>query len=158
MNAERIDLDQSGFGNLISETALATSRKALDLSLTVDPRFQEPNAPCHAVHAITTIDDAKEKLRFTMSANVKVLHHIADAMLGEPVVDSEDYEDAVKEFFNIICGRIVSEIVKKYKVSIVFPPPVFSSAYVAPQKSIAHMSFSVNGLGERLCFICDLRS
>ena len=84
---------------------------------------------------------------------IKSLFDILPIYQYEEIINVSEW---VKE--NQEIGLRGEEIVKKYKVSIVFPPPVFSSAYVAPQKSIAHMSFSVNGLGERLCFICDLRS
>ena len=154
MTIGKTNYDQSGFDSLIHQTTLTTAQKAANLSLKVDQLFQEPAAPYHAVHATTTIENENSKLRFTMYANEKVLRHIADSMLGEPADDPEDYEDAVKEFFNIICGRIVSEMVKKYHIRIVFPPPVFSSAYEAPTNSIAHMSFS-DGCGERLCIVCD---
>ena len=57
--------------------------------------------------------------------NREMVDLIAEYMLGEPVNDQEEKIECIKEFANIVCGRLFGLIHKKTGKSIWFLPPKY---------------------------------
>lgn len=94
-------------------------------------------------------------VRLALYAGEKTLSRIADGMLGGPPEDAEEQDEAVKEFFNVLCGHIVTAAAHTYHASILFPPPDFPLADSCPPDSAAPCVSFVGGGGEELCIVCE---
>ena len=66
------------------------------------------------------------KTRLVMCAQRKFLHRLTENMMGEPSSDPDDLEEYTKEFFNVLCGRLVGEIFRTTHLGASFHPPLFS--------------------------------
>lgn len=94
-------------------------------------------------------------VRLALYAGEKTLSRIADGMLGGPPEDAEEQDEAVKEFFNVLCGHIVTAAAHTYHASILFPPPDFPLADACPPDNAAPCVSFVGGGGEELCIVCE---
>lgn len=72
---------------------------------------------------VTTTGEAPEVLAF--SADKEVLRTIAQNMMHGAEVSEEDIRICTMEFFNILCGNVVSSINRMYKTGIRFSIPDF---------------------------------
>lgn len=145
-------IDRSAILPLIDRSTLLVAEKAANLQLEKDSRFRQPAAPCRAVRTTTT-DDCR--VRLALYAGEQTMHRIADGMLGGPAMDAEEFEEAVKEFFNVLCGHIVSEAARRYHASIFFPPPDFPQDPACPPENGALCMSFAGASGEQLCIVCE---
>lgn len=72
-------------------------------------------------------------IHFAFCAEKKLLKHIAENMLDEPITESEDIEECAKEFLNILCGHMVKTIFGKTKTAARFHSPYFIEEYYVPE-------------------------
>ena len=69
------------------------------------------------------------KTRLVMCAQRKFLHRLTENMMGEPSSDPDDLEEYTKEYFNVLCGRLVGEIYRVTKRGAKFHPPFFHEGH-----------------------------
>lgn len=79
----------------------------------------------------TTTNGAYE-IRLVFCAERTFLSLIAESMLGEPVTDQEDIKECAMEFFNVVCGHIVTAIFKETRSPARFHCPCFEEGYYLP--------------------------
>lgn len=72
----------------------------------------------------TEVDGTYHAL-LTFRAEWPLFRQLTENMLGEPISEPDDVEEYTKEFFNVLCGRLVSEIFILTKSPARFYPPCF---------------------------------
>lgn len=68
-----------------------------------------------------------------MRVDTAMLTRLAQSMLGERDVTTQDLEDAGKEYFNVLCGRITAALYKATKVAARFSEPTFYWGSFSPE-------------------------
>lgn len=66
-------------------------------------------------------------------ADTAMLTRLAQSILKKEHVTPEDLEDVAKEYFNVLCGRIASELYKTTHVSTRFSVPTFHLGSCSPE-------------------------
>ncbi len=92
-----------------------------------------PNVIPQNLYTVYTTFTGGYTIHFAFCAEKKLLKHIAENMLGEPVTESEDIEECAKEFLNILCGHMVKTIFGKTKTAARFHSPYFVEGYYIPE-------------------------
>lgn len=118
-----LSLNCSVLSPLISQMTVRLARKVANIQLWMDRPTRKPKPPCCAVYTTTK---GAYQVQLVLCASRKTLRRIAQGMLGESSGDPEEIEEAAKEFLNILCGNIVSEIAHRYRANVLFSPPRFA--------------------------------
>lgn len=69
----------------------------------------------------------------TLCADTSLLARMARNSFHEDSVTPEDLEEFSKEYFNVLCGKIVGAIFQKTQVPAHFSPPVFYHGRYEPE-------------------------
>lgn len=76
----------------------------------------------------------------SMCAERSLFARLAQGMLPGGQVSERDMEDFTKEYFNVLCGRIISEMYLETKAASRFEQPVFCVGRRVPQGHQEHFS------------------
>lgn len=149
-------LDCGEIDSLISRTTVWMARKVANIQLRMDRPTREPKPSCCAVYTTTK---GAYQVQLVLCASRKTLRRIAQGMLGESSDDPEEIEEAAKEFLNILCGNIVSEIARRYRANVLFSPPHFACDVRPPLLGgwSERMSFA-DGRDVEIYIICNWHS
>lgn len=139
-----LHLNRSEINLMIGRITVWAARKVAHIQLRMDQPAREPETSCCTVYTTTK---GAYQVRLALCANRKTLCRIMEGMLGEPSGDPDEMEEAAKEFFNVLCGNIVSEIARKYRVNVLFSPPQFALGGCPPPLGgpWEYMSFAGGG-------------
>lgn len=153
---EVFSLNYSEIDPLISRTTVWIAWKVAHIQLQEDRLTREPKHSCCAVYTTTK---GAYQVQLVLCASRRTLRRIAQGMLEESSEDSEEIEEAAKEFFNILCGSIVSEIANRYRANVLFSPPCFAHDDCRPLLCGLSkcMSFA-DGEDVEISIICNWRS
>lgn len=66
--------------------------------------------------------DGDHRMRFQFRAEPGVFYRMAKNMIGDEPTDTEEVQEYAVEFFNVLCGRFISEIHQATKSSARFAP------------------------------------
>lgn len=69
----------------------------------------------------------------TLCADTELLYRMACNSFHEESVSSEDIEEFSKEYFNVLCGKIVGAIFRATQIPAHFGPPVFYHGRYEPE-------------------------
>lgn len=69
----------------------------------------------------------------TLCADTRLLYRMACNSFHEESVSPEDVEEFSKEYFNVLCGRIVGAVFRATQVPAHFGPPVFYQGRYEPE-------------------------
>lgn len=69
----------------------------------------------------------------TLCADTRLLYRMACNSFHEESVSPEDLEEFTKEYFNVLCGRIVGAMFRATQVPAHFGPPVFYRGRYEPE-------------------------
>lgn len=75
----------------------------------------------------------------SMCAEKALLTRITQAMMRETEVTQRDIEDFSKEYFNILCGHIVTRLFKMTKTAARFSVPSFHTGRYDPNDQLEHL-------------------
>lgn len=75
----------------------------------------------------------------SMCAEKALLTQITQAMMRETEVTQRDIEDFSKEYFNILCGHIVTRLFKMTKIAARFSVPSFHTGRYDPDDQLEHL-------------------
>lgn len=67
-----------------------------------------------------------------LCADTAFMTRLAQRVLQEEIIDPNDLEDLIKEYFNVICGQIVAGLFRAFHVPASFRIPVFYSGRFIP--------------------------
>lgn len=104
----------------LSPFILDIFKRLADISL--DERQDAP-FPCLAARTFMIQTYGDLDMFITMRADKAVYASITEHMARKIEVDEEDIKDYVGEFFNILCGRMISAVNREHKTSIRFGLP-----------------------------------
>lgn len=69
----------------------------------------------------------------TLCADTRLLYRMACNSFHEESVSPEDIEEFSKEYFNVLCGKIVQAMFQATKVPAHFAPPIFYRGRYEPE-------------------------
>lgn len=85
------------------------------------------------VASLYTVTKGSYRITVVYHAETRLLRYIADKMARRPVEDPEDMEMYAKEYFNILCGSIVSKINQITNSSARFGIPQYCRGFYAAE-------------------------
>lgn len=95
-------------------------KRLADISLEENPKASLQSQAAR-IFMIQTSGDLE--MLITMKADKAVYASITEHMARKIEIDEDDIKDYVGEFFNILCGRMISAVNREYKTSIHFGIP-----------------------------------
>lgn len=117
-------MDDQYLRKLINDTVISVTKKMTGVSLAVVtvPTNRPANNP---VLKILITDKEKREITALYSASVSTFFKIASYMKEEPVEDDAEMVIYLKEYFNVLCGNIVSCINRERKAFFRFGVPAY---------------------------------
>lgn len=88
-----------------------------------------PQGDDNEVASLYTDTRGSYKITVVYHAETRLLRYIANKMARRPVEDPEDVEMYAKEYFNILCGNIISTINQMTKSSARFGIPQYCRGF-----------------------------
>lgn len=98
---------------------------------------QLPDQELYTVHAAF---ERGFNSSLSLCAEKNILIRLTQAMMQEDKVTPEDIEDFTKEFFNVVCGHIASELFSVTRVASRFGIPSFYPGRYEPDNEVEHFS------------------
>lgn len=117
--------DKDYLYNVVNETVIKVTQKMI--GVTLKPSFcalEDMEKDWAAIRLVLTGLDSG-CFSFYYRAQPQVYRMIAEKMKGQPIVDTQDMEMYLKEYFNILCGQIISRINRETKSSMRFGIPTY---------------------------------
>lgn len=108
---------------LIHSVTVRITQQVAQINLQIGETPPYPEGDLCAVY--TTIDGTYHA-RLILCAERLFLQRMTENMPGSSMHHSDDLEEYSKEFFNILCGRIVGEICQANNAHATFQPPRFT--------------------------------
>lgn len=112
---------------VIDEAAVDITKRMAGVELKPGKRKSLEDTGVIRIRTTGTYD-----LSLSYVASASVFQAIADSMKRAPAVDMEDVSVYVKEYFNILCGRIISRINRETKHSARFGLAEFEYPFQTP--------------------------
>jgi hypothetical protein len=102
-------MDDKYLQNLVNDTVIRITKKMTGVSM------QAAEAPANRsrhnpVLKILITDGGRGQVTALYSTSNRAFHKIADGMKGRPVEDEAEMVVYIKEYFNVLCGNIISRI------------------------------------------------
>lgn len=88
----------------------------------------EPDPHCDLCSVYTTLSGGYSSC-LVLCAERTFFHRLTENILGHPTDDPEDLEEYAKEYFNVLCGRLVGEIYRVTGQGAKFHPPCFQEGH-----------------------------
>lgn len=123
--------DKDYIYNLVNETVINVTKRVAGITLSPSPESAENFDADWSVIKIS-ISGMENECSFYYRAQPHVYRAIAEFMKRRPLESDEDMEVYIKEYFNILCGRIVSRLNRETKSSMRFGLPIYSETGEAP--------------------------
>lgn len=87
-------------------------------------------------------------VRYVIDLPDAVTKKIAARMLGQEVTATEELEDAVREFANVVCGNIVAKLAQRGKGADISPPEMLAGSLdISPGKALIYPLATPHGDG-----------
>ncbi|RGE68939.1 chemotaxis protein CheX [Anaerotruncus colihominis] len=116
-------LDEHALEELIHRTVVDITRQIAKIDLRLCS--QDPD-PANELCTLRTTIDGDYHTELVLHADRALLHRLTENMMEAKTTDPEDMEEYSKEFFNVLCGHIVSEIFRRTKLPARFHTPCFA--------------------------------
>lgn len=107
---------------IIDEAVINITKRVANITLKRSDGLR-PGSSGHSTLRITTT--GAYRMTFVYRAPPRVFQIIADTMKRRSCTDEADMAEYVKEYFNILCGRIVSGINRETGASVRFGLPEY---------------------------------
>ena len=75
----------------------------------------------------------------SLCAESSMFVRLTQRMMGREEVTAEDVEIFAKEFFNVLCGHIATQLYQTTRVPARFDPPLFYNGRYAPENNMEHI-------------------
>lgn len=75
----------------------------------------------------------------SLRADAALFARLSRSMLHQEQITAQDLEDVAKEYFNVLCGHIVSRLFRETRVPARFSPPVFRRGRYVPEDHLRHI-------------------
>lgn len=75
----------------------------------------------------------------SLCAESSMFVRLTQRMMGREKVTAEEVEIFAKEFFNVLCGHIATQLYQTTRVPARFDPPLFYTGRYAPENNLEHI-------------------
>lgn len=113
--------------------AEALTREILEESAGIRLSPREGEAKGVPLDAVCGVVDGGFRTQMQFRAEPRLFRRMACNMVGEPVDSEEEIHDSATEFFNILCGRFISEIYRQTHIPASFYPTRYVEAEEVPE-------------------------
>ena len=110
-----------------------TQREA---GICLAPGNTEPDGELFTVY---TIFERGFHTCLSLCAEASMFVRLTQGMMQKEDVTRRDVEDFAKEYFNVLCGHIVSQLLRETRVPARFSPPSFQQGWYAPEDYLRHI-------------------
>ena len=119
---ERISLKTLCDSQWVSQLADAMVREITRKMAGIDLRSVPPTAPELAARprtdAVYGLVDGEHPIQVQFRAEPRLFTRLAKNMIGEAPEDGEEVREYAKEYFNVLCGRFLSELYRMANVRV----------------------------------------
>lgn len=91
------------------------------------------NEPAGELFTVYTVFERGFNTCLSLSAEASMFVRLTQGMMRKEDVTRRDVEDFAKEYFNVLCGHIVSRLFRETRIPARFRPPVFRSGWYVPE-------------------------
>lgn len=81
----------------------------------------------------------------SLCAELSMFVRLTRGMMQKEDVSRRDVEDFAKEYFNVLCGHIVSRLFQETKIPARFSPPAFHQGRHVPENHLRHIVLTYAG-------------
>ena len=117
---------------LICDMTQKITQNVAHIDLT--PCDMEPD-PHRSLCSVYTTLSGGYSACLVLCAERTFLHRLTENILGHPTDDPEDLEEYAKEYFNVLCGRLVGEIYQVTGLGAKFHPPCLQDGHYSRSPS-----------------------
>ena len=107
-----------------------------EAGICLAPGEAEPSGEVFTVYAVF---ERGFDTCLSMSAEAAMFVRLTRGMMQREDVTDRDVEDFTKEYFNVLCGHIVSRLFRETRVTARFSPPVFRRGRYVPEDHLRHI-------------------
>ena len=107
-----------------------------EAGICLAPGEAEPSGEIYTVYAVF---ERGFGTCLSMSAEAAMFVRLTRGMMQREDVTDRDVEDFTKEYFNVLCGHIVSRLFRETRVPARFSPPVFRRGRYVPEDHLRHI-------------------
>lgn len=107
-----------------------------EAGICLAPGEAEPSGEVFTVYAVF---EQGFDTCLSMSAEAAMFVRLTRGMMQREDVTDRDVEDFTKEYFNVLCGHIVSRLFRETRVPARFSPPVFRRGRYVPEDHLRHI-------------------
>ncbi len=107
-----------------------------EAGICLAPGEAEPSGEVFTVYAVF---ERGFDTCLSMSAEAAMFVRLTRGMMQREDVTDRDVEDFTKEYFNVLCGHIVSRLFRETRVPARFSPPVFRRGRYVPEDHLRHI-------------------
>ena len=107
-----------------------------EAGICLAPGEAEPSGEIYTVYAVF---ERGCGTCLSMSAEAAMFVRLTRGMMQREDVTDRDVEDFTKEYFNVLCGHIVSRLFRETRVPARFSPPVFRRGRYVPEDHLRHI-------------------
>ena len=99
--------------------------------IRLNSRTQEGRSvpPMDVVYGVV---EGRYRMHLRFRAEPRLFCRLAENMIGAPPESMEEVQEYATEFFNVLCGRFISEIYRQTKLSARFYPTRYRRASATP--------------------------
>jgi len=109
--------------DIVNEAVMKITQRLGDITVVPCPDPYDVSEKDWAVLHIAITGLGENNFSFYYRADSSIYRSIAEHMKGGPVTDMDEMEMYLKEYFNILCGNIVSRINRDQKLAMRFGIP-----------------------------------
>lgn len=146
-------MDDKYLQNLVNDTVIRITKKMTGVSM------QAVEAPANRsrhnpVLKILITDGGRGQVTALYSTSNSAFHKIADGMKRRPVEDEAEMVVYIKEYFNVLCGNIISRINREKKASFRFGVPSYhEQGFEKSENPFIEMVYDMDGGRIRISWI-----
>ena len=107
-----------------------------EAGICLAPGEAEPSGEVFTVYAVF---ERGFDTCLSMSAEAAMFVRLTRGMMQREDVTDRDVEDFTKEYFNVLCGHIVSRLFRETRGPARFRPPVFRRGRYVPEDHLRHI-------------------
>lgn len=127
-------MPRENLAEIFDEVTCEITRQVVGIQLC--PGGKEPEGEVYTVYI--TFDKGVHSCLSLCAEKAMLVRLTKNSILTEEVAP-QDVEDVTKEYFNVLCGRIVSRLLQKTKTPVRFSVPAFQKGHYTPGDRQRHI-------------------
>lgn len=104
-------------------------------------------APGGALYTVYSVFERGFNSCLSLTAEAPMFVRLTRGMMHRENVTDRNVEDFTREYFNVLCGHIVSRLFRETRIPARFSPPVFCTGWYLPEGHLRHIVLTYTGDG-----------